>query len=138
MCRSLLAVAGLLAVFFGSGTAVAQTTLLRVAGDAIPDSFGWSVGTVGDVDRDGFADLIVGAPEAFDVDHVDFGYARVPGTGTVGVRVWLDANRDGIINPSEDGIANATLRLYTPGPDGLVGNGDDVLVDTTTSDSNGY
>jgi uncharacterized repeat protein (TIGR01451 family) len=73
-----------------------------------------------------------------DVTNVDFGYARVPGTGTIGTRVWLDANRDGVINPSEDGIGNVTVNLYTPGPDGVLGNGDDVLVDTVTTDSNGY
>jgi hypothetical protein len=73
-----------------------------------------------------------------DVSNVDFGYARVPGTGTVGTRVWLDANRDGVVNPSEDGIGNVTVRLLTPGPDGIVGNGDDVLVDTVTTDTNGF
>jgi uncharacterized repeat protein (TIGR01451 family) len=73
-----------------------------------------------------------------DVSNVDFGYARVPGTGTIGTRVWLDANRDGVINPSEDGIGNVTVNLYTPGPDGIAGNGDDVLVDTAITDSNGY
>ncbi len=73
-----------------------------------------------------------------DVSNVDFGYARVPGTGTIGTRVWLDANRDGIVNPSEDGIANVTVNLYSAGPDGVVGGGDDVLVDTATTDTNGY
>jgi uncharacterized repeat protein (TIGR01451 family) len=73
-----------------------------------------------------------------DVSNVDFGYARVPGTATIGTRVWLDANRDGVINPSEDGIGNVTLNLYDTGPDGAVGGGDDVLVDSATSDTNGF
>ncbi len=72
------------------------------------------------------------------VSNVDFGYARVPGTGSIGTRVWLDANRDGVANPSEDGIGNVTVNLYSAGPDGIVGNGDDTLVDTVTTDSNGY
>ncbi len=42
------------------------------------------------------------------------------------------------MNPSEDGIGNVTVRLLTPGPDGIVGNGDDVLVDTVTTDTNGF
>ncbi len=73
-----------------------------------------------------------------DVPNVDFGYARVPGTASIGTRVWLDANRDGVSNPSEDGIGNVTVRLLTPGPDGIVGNGDDVLVDTVITDTNGF
>jgi len=72
------------------------------------------------------------------VSNVNFGYARAAGTATIGTRVWLDANRNGVINPSEDGIGNVTLRLYTPGPDGVIGNGDDVLVATVTTDTNGY
>jgi uncharacterized repeat protein (TIGR01451 family) len=73
-----------------------------------------------------------------DVTGVDFGYARTPGTGSIGRRVWLDANRDGVQNPSEDGIPNVTLNLRSPGPDGILGNGDDVTVASATTDANGY
>ena len=37
-------------------------TLHVFTGEAIDDRFGWSVASAGDVDNDGFADLIVGAP----------------------------------------------------------------------------
>lgn len=73
-----------------------------------------------------------------DVTGVDFGYVHGVGTASIGHRVWLDANRDGVINPSEDGIGNVTLGLYTPGADGILGNGDDVLLATTTTDTAGY
>ena len=69
-----------------------------------------------------------------DITDVDFGYVRVPATASLGNNVWLDANRDGVFNPSEDGIANAILNLYSPGPDGMIGGGDDVLLATTSSD----
>ncbi|WP_420208561.1 SdrD B-like domain-containing protein [Candidatus Electronema sp. JC] len=54
----------------------------------------------------------------------------------IGDRIWLDENGDGKQDAGEDGIPNATVTLYSCGPDGTCGNGDDVTV-TTTTDANG-
>jgi hypothetical protein len=55
---------------------------------------------------------------------VDFGYGRV---GRVGDRVWLDANRNGVQDSGETGIAGVTVTL-------LDGTGATVGTDTTDAD----
>jgi subtilisin-like proprotein convertase family protein/uncharacterized protein (DUF2141 family) len=77
----------------------------------------------------------------------DFGYnwsttteTNTPGsgaTGSIGDRVWSDANSNGVQDPEEVGIQGVTVVLYTAGTDGLFGTGDDVLVATSTTDPNG-
>ena len=62
----------------------------------------------------------------------DFGF--VPG-GTIGNRVWLDLDNDGVQDANEDGIANVIVTL-TPPPGGNVGAGVDVAI-TTVTDSEG-
>ena len=74
---------------------------------------------------------------ASDITGIDFGYARDASTGSIGDRVWLDSDGDGIQDGAETGLGGVTVELYDPGPDGAVGGGDDVLVDTATTDSNG-
>ena len=53
-----------------------------------------------------------------DLDQ-DFGFA---GTASIGDRVWLDRNRDGIQDGGEPGIENITVTLAWAGPDGIAGN----------------
>lgn len=60
--------------------------------------------------------------------------------GSVGNYVWIDTNADGIQNePAANGINGVTVQLWKPGPDNVVGGGNDVLVATTTTanDPNG-
>jgi len=57
---------------------------------------------------------------------------------SVGNDVWLDQDGDGVFDPGEPGVPNVTVRLYQPGPDGLPGTADDVLVATVTTDANGF
>ncbi len=45
-------------------------------------------------------------------DDVDFGYR---GTGSVGDRLWLDTNGDGIQDPGEAGINGTTVQLFDGG-----------------------
>ncbi len=54
-----------------------QTTLYTFDGDSAGDEFGASVSGAGDVNGDGFADLIVGAPFEDNNNNVDSGSARV-------------------------------------------------------------
>ncbi len=51
-------------------------------------------------------------------------------------KVWLDANEDGLFQPSEMGIPGVTVSLLSD-PDGVPNNGDEVVVATTTTDANG-
>lgn len=69
-----------------------------------------------------------------DITGIDFGYVRGAGTASIGDRVWLDGDGDGIQDGAEDGIAGVTVELYDPGPNGVPGGGDDVLLQTTTTD----
>jgi hypothetical protein len=60
-----------------SGAAAPSSTVAWVRdGNAVAESFGEAVGTTGDVNCDGIADLIVGAPEA-DSGFVDGGRASI-------------------------------------------------------------
>ena len=64
----------------------------------------------------------------------NFGYM---GNASVGSLVWYDVNGNGTQDNNEPGIAGAAVTLDTAGPDGVLGNGDD-LVFTTTTDSMGH
>jgi len=67
---------------------------------------------------------------------VDFGYV---GNASVGDRVYIDQNRDGVQQLSEPGIPGATVRLVWAGPDGAIGgaNAADDVTFTTTTGANG-
>ncbi len=58
--------------------------------------------------------------------------------GAIGDFVWNDINNNGVQDAGEPGIVGVTMQLYSPGPDGIVGGGDDVLIATTTTNANGY
>jgi protocatechuate 3,4-dioxygenase beta subunit len=53
----------------------------------------------------------------------------------IGNRVWTDADGDGVqdAGAAEAGINGVAVDLVSPGPDGIFGNGDDVVVATTTT-----
>ena len=67
----------------------------------------------------------------------DFGYNWNPDVaplGSVGDRVWVDADADGVQEPGEVGIPNVTVRIYTDG----AGNGSyATLLASTTTDAGG-
>lgn len=54
----------------------------------------------------------------------------------IGNYIWLDADGDGIQDPSEVGINGVVVQLWLD-PDGTPGNGDESLVSTTTTDATG-
>ncbi|MBT8197957.1 MAG: carboxypeptidase regulatory-like domain-containing protein, partial [Acidimicrobiia bacterium] len=64
-----------------------------------------------------------------EVDPID------PGA-VIGDRVWLDTDGDGIEDIGEKGIADVEVILYED-PDGIPGNGDEIQIAATTTDSNG-
>jgi len=63
-------------VYLGHGGGLAPTYVWSKEGDQTGAQFGHSVGTAGDVNGDGFADVIVGAPN-YDYPEVDEGGAWV-------------------------------------------------------------
>ena len=65
---------------------------------------------------------------------VDAGLIRLV---SLGDRVYYDPNNDGIQQPSELGIKDATVTVIWLGPNGAVGGGDDVVYPGVTTDSNG-
>jgi SdrD B-like domain/Secretion system C-terminal sorting domain len=77
-----------------------------------------------------------GAPGT-QITGVDAGLKNDP-KGAIGDFVWNDINNNGIQDAGEPGIQGVTMKLYGPGPDGVVGGGDDILLATTTTDANGY
>jgi uncharacterized repeat protein (TIGR01451 family) len=73
------------------------------------------------------------------IENIDFGYVRNPATGAIGDTVWHDANRDGVQNGAEGGIANVTVVLKAAAT--VVVNGVTYTagqtIATTTTDLNG-
>ncbi|WP_196777744.1 SdrD B-like domain-containing protein, partial [Lentzea aerocolonigenes] len=61
----------------------------------------------------------------------------VPPVGSVGDRVWTDADGDGVQDAGEPGVPGVTVELFAAGPDGQAGTGDDVSLGTKTTDANG-
>ncbi len=59
----------------------------------------------------------------------DFGYTAI---GSIGDRVWLDVNADGLQDPNEVGLANVDVQLIWYGVDGVLGTLDDEIFNTTT------
>jgi uncharacterized repeat protein (TIGR01451 family) len=99
-----------------SGTSPAGTTVVDVSQDGV------------DPDPDGNGDA---------TDNSDPTPVVFPGLGGVSGTVWADADADGTINGGESGYNVIPVDLIDPGPDGIVGTGDDVLVATTLTDPNG-
>ncbi|MEI2731873.1 MAG: SdrD B-like domain-containing protein [Dermatophilaceae bacterium] len=65
----------------------------------------------------------------------DFSYT---GTASIGDRVWLDQNGDGVQDPSEHGIPGVTVTVTYLGADGVPGGGDDIVFTTTTGADGAY
>jgi uncharacterized repeat protein (TIGR01451 family) len=89
-------------------------TLANAGMDPAVDSSTGSA-TSGDLVNNGDKDLTL-----------DFGFTKI--VVSVGDRVWLDTNRDGLQTTGEPGIPGVTVKLLKGG----------VVVATTTTDSSGY
>jgi trimeric autotransporter adhesin len=55
----------------------------------------------------------------------------------IGNRIWLDANSNGMQDANENGVANVSITLRSPGADSTFGNADDQTWETTT-DADGH
>jgi len=83
---------GAAAVYYGSADGLSLVPNWLAEGDQADSRFGWSVGTAGDVNGDGYDDIIVGAP-LYDRGQTDEGVAAVfygSATGLSLVPNWGD------------------------------------------------
>lgn len=113
------------AVYVHSGASGAR--LLRLAGEQAGDGFGIGSADVGDVDRDGFDDLLVGAWQ----------YSRVAPSGG---RVYLYSGRDGALLRTVTGrIPGETLGFDATGIGDVDGDGlPDLLITSSWSNVRGF
>ena len=65
---------------------------------------------------------------------IDAGYYEY---AVIGDQVWLDTDGDGTQDSGENGIQGVTVELYSAGPDGIMGTIDDVLNQSTATDTDG-
>ncbi|MDF1701423.1 MAG: SdrD B-like domain-containing protein, partial [Planctomycetota bacterium] len=77
-------------------------------------------------------DVMLGTAQV--VTDADFGYQV---TSTLGDRVWNDLDGDGVQDPGEPGLNGVTVTVSAPGPDGLLGTADDVVVGSTVTAGDG-
>jgi hypothetical protein len=94
-----------------------------------------------DVDIDA-ADLPAGIVVAADARAIDPGEQKVEnfaveGTGSIGSRVWLDADGNGVFDPDEDPLQNVAVDLIWAGFDGEFGTGDDWVFEPAVTDATG-
>jgi fimbrial isopeptide formation D2 family protein/uncharacterized repeat protein (TIGR01451 family) len=83
---------------------------------------------------DNSTEVVLAANE--DNTTTDFGYNS---NGTIGDRVWLDTNGDGVQDSvNEPGLANVDVILTWAGGDGILGNADDEVFTTTTDNDSNY
>ncbi len=131
--------AGKVYVYYGSGSGLGLEPAWTALGEAAEDGFGSAVGTAGDVNGDGFDDLVIGAP-GHGSGRVYVYYGSAAGLGGVG---WMangqyggdelgsalgtagDVNRDGyddlLVGAAgyPDGSAYGKVYLYHGGANGL-------------------
>jgi uncharacterized repeat protein (TIGR01451 family) len=91
--------------------------------------------TVADVSQNG----VDPDPDGNDdpADNDDPTPAAFPDLGSVISTVWDDADADAYQGAAEAGLAGISVTLIDPGPDGLIGTGDDAVVQTVTTASDG-
>lgn len=122
--------AGTASVFYGGALGLSTRASLVLEGTNAGDGFGWSVSGAGDLNHDGFSDLIVGAPLADRAAGADAGVvsvyyggptglAMVPGrvlVGTLDSRFGFSVSSAGDVNA--DGFAEIVVGANG---DGLAG-----------------
>ena len=112
------------------------------------DRFGTSLSSFGDFDGNGVVDLLVGA-DGDDDARSGTGTQRGaiwllplnnggPPTISVGDRVWIDSNGNGLQNEGEQGQGGVEVSLWDAGLDQLQDTDDDLLLGSTTTDANGH
>ncbi len=97
--------AGSARVFYGSSTGLAATAALSLAGESANELASVSVATAGDINRDGYADLLVGAPGADPSGRLDAGVVRVHFGSATGVRGIATSTLAGALSRDGFGVS---------------------------------
>jgi len=87
-------------------------------------------------DRDGGNPDSILVQLGLDEDKTHQDFEDTYPTGSIGDRVWLDEDSNGLQDAGEPGLANVKVTTVWAGPDGIPGNTDDVTY-TTWTDSEG-
>ncbi|MDH3499288.1 MAG: carboxypeptidase regulatory-like domain-containing protein [Acidimicrobiia bacterium] len=105
--------------------------------DVRVDTAGVAPGLASTYDLDGITDSFTSVTVApgETADMIDFGYT---GTGALDGVIWLDLDRNGLINGNEPRFGGVTLDATWAGPDGLIGTGDDVVYTLVTGHGGAY
>jgi uncharacterized repeat protein (TIGR01451 family)/fimbrial isopeptide formation D2 family protein len=82
---------------------------------------------------DGVSRTSLSSERSVDLDQ-DFGYR---GDSTVGDRVWLDRDGDGVQTSDEPGLPGVRVTVTWAGPDGTAGTADDVALPSVLTDASG-
>lgn len=81
---------GAVYVYYGNSTGISDTNFTILKGNQAQSQFGKSISSIGDINLDGYADLIVGAPK-YDDGQVDEGAAFIflgSATGITDTATW--------------------------------------------------
>ncbi|MFI5172727.1 MAG: FG-GAP-like repeat-containing protein, partial [Chitinophagales bacterium] len=122
---------GRVAIYEGSATGINTIPVLTLEGNQAETYFGTSVNTAGDVNNDGFDDIIIGA-NYFDSGETNEGAAFVyHGKNCVPGLLYADTDNDGFGDPGEFiNTCETTLEGYINNP--LDCNDDDPLQNPNT------
>ena len=110
-----LAESGRIAVYHGSASGLNTGESFMALGDQAGAHLGWSVATAGDVNADGYADIIAGAP----------GYS-LTGASNAGRVVFYHGSANGVDSTTAvtmDGVAGAHFGLAVAGAGDVNGDG---------------
>jgi hypothetical protein len=113
--------------YYGSASGLSITPTWTLLGDRPGSEFGTSVGTAGDVNKDGYDDVIIGAPQ-YELDQEDPGFQKEEGFAFV--FVGSASGLSEVVYWSGEGNKQGTDFGYSAGTAGDV-NGDgcaDVIV----------
>jgi predicted lipoprotein with Yx(FWY)xxD motif len=110
-------ISGIARVFSGATGAILYTFNGDAVNDQFGDQFGWSVSCGGDVNGDGFADFIVGAPRD-DNNGNNSGSARVFISTVLSPPCSGDTNGDGVVNFNDLVLVLAEFIINPQGADG--------------------
>jgi len=91
-------------VYYGSASGLPATPSWMAEIDQKGANFGASVSSAGDVNRDGFDDILVGADNYYSADFPDPG-ARFPSSIKEGAAFLFYGSKDGLSDKDQDGIA---------------------------------